>query len=136
VTRHTPEKLALHDILRPPDTETLAEAVATYRQMLTTYSREQMPLPWAMTQNNLGNTLVTLGTRKSDSTLMCEALASYTSSWEAVVENAAEYAAHVVHNAAMALQVLQRDGTQPTSQACLSQYHNVLERMKLLAPKP
>ena len=35
----------------------LAEAVAAYRAALTEYTRERVPLDWAMTQNNLGNAL-------------------------------------------------------------------------------
>jgi len=36
----------------------LAEAVATYRQVLLVYTREQFPQDWAITQNNLGLVLM------------------------------------------------------------------------------
>ena len=38
------------------------EAEAAYRLALEEYTREKTPVQWAMVQNNLGNTLVTLGT--------------------------------------------------------------------------
>ena len=47
--------------------EPLEEAVAAYREALTEYTRERVPLQWAMTQNNLGNALRTLGERRRTS---------------------------------------------------------------------
>ena len=41
----------------------LEEAVAAYRDALREYTCERVPLDWAMTQNNLGNALATLGER-------------------------------------------------------------------------
>jgi hypothetical protein len=35
----------------------LEEAVTAYREALQERTREQVPLDWAMTQNNLGNAL-------------------------------------------------------------------------------
>ena len=43
----------------------LEEAVAAYRAALTERTRERVPLQWAMTQNNLGAALMTLGERES-----------------------------------------------------------------------
>ena len=42
-------------------TARLEEAVAAYRAALEEYIRERVPLQWATTQVNLGNTLQTLG---------------------------------------------------------------------------
>ena len=50
---------------RETGTERLAQAVETYRAALEERTREQMPLDWAMTQNNLGNALRTLGRAES-----------------------------------------------------------------------
>jgi hypothetical protein len=43
----------------------LEAAVAAYRAALEEYTRERVPLGWAMTQNNLGNALQKLGERES-----------------------------------------------------------------------
>ena len=39
--------------------------MAAYTEALKEYTRERVPLDWAMTQNNLGTALVTLGKRES-----------------------------------------------------------------------
>ncbi len=39
--------------------------MAAHREALKEYSRERVPLQWAMTQNNLGNALQTLGERET-----------------------------------------------------------------------
>ena len=44
-------------------TERLEQAVEAYRAALEEYTRERVPLDWAMTQNNLGNALQALGKR-------------------------------------------------------------------------
>ena len=41
--------------------ERLKEAVAAYTEALKEYTRERVPLDWAMTQNNLGTAFATLG---------------------------------------------------------------------------
>ena len=43
------------------DSNALRESIQTYRDALKEYTRERVPLDWAMTQNNLGNALRTLG---------------------------------------------------------------------------
>ena len=48
---------------RESGTERLEQAVVAYRTALEEYTRERAPLDWAMTQNNLGNALQTLGER-------------------------------------------------------------------------
>jgi tetratricopeptide (TPR) repeat protein len=51
--------------------------VAAYRAALAEYTRERVPLDWAMTQNNLGNALSTLGARESGTARLEEAVAAY-----------------------------------------------------------
>ena len=46
-------------------TERLEQAVSAYVEALKEYTRERVPLDWAMTQNNLGNALRTLGEREA-----------------------------------------------------------------------
>ncbi len=48
---------------RESGTAKLEEAVAAYREALKERTRERAPLQWAMTQNNLGLTLLRLGER-------------------------------------------------------------------------
>jgi len=59
---------------RESGTKRLEEAVAAYRAALLEYTRERVPLDWAMTQNNLGTALQTLGERKEQPKLLGEAL--------------------------------------------------------------
>ena len=44
--------------------------------------RERVPLDWAMTQNNLGNALQTLGERESGTARLEEAVAAYRAALE------------------------------------------------------
>jgi tetratricopeptide (TPR) repeat protein len=62
---------------RESGTARLEEAVAVYRNALKEYTRERVPLHWAMTQNNLGNALSTLGERESGTARLEEAVAAY-----------------------------------------------------------
>jgi tetratricopeptide (TPR) repeat protein len=55
----------------------IAEAITAYREALTERTRERVPLDWAMTQNNLGNALSTLGERESGTARLEEAVAAY-----------------------------------------------------------
>ena len=56
--------------------------MAAYRAALEEYRREGVPLDWAMTQNNLGNALYTLGERESGTTRLEEAVAAYRAALE------------------------------------------------------
>ena len=51
--------------------------MAAYREALKEQTRERVPLDWAMTQNNLGNALWTLGERESGTARLEEAVAAY-----------------------------------------------------------
>ena len=55
----------------------LEEAVTAYREALKEYTRERVPLQWAMTQNNLGNALATLGERESGTARLEQAATAY-----------------------------------------------------------
>ena len=80
----TPDKLAA--IKRPfadaliiygeqrGDSNALIEAVAAFRDALKEYTRDRVPLGWAMTQNNLGGTLLSLGERESGNAHLDEAV--------------------------------------------------------------
>ena len=59
---------------RESGTARLEEAVTAYRAALEEWTRERVPLDWAMTQNNLGNALSTLGERESGTARLEEAV--------------------------------------------------------------
>jgi tetratricopeptide (TPR) repeat protein len=50
---------------REAGTARLQEAVDAYREALTEYRPERVPLDWAMTQHNLGAALRSLGERET-----------------------------------------------------------------------
>ena len=58
--------------------ERLEQSVAAYTEALKEYTRERVPLQWAMTQNNLGNALQTLGKRESGLGRLEQSVAAYT----------------------------------------------------------
>jgi hypothetical protein len=60
---------------RESGTARLEEAVAAFRAALEEWTRERVPLNWAMTQNNLGNALRTLGEREGGTARLGEAAA-------------------------------------------------------------
>ena len=51
--------------------------MAAYQEALKELTRSAAPLDWAMTQNNLGVALGTLGERESDSVRLKEAVAAF-----------------------------------------------------------
>jgi tetratricopeptide (TPR) repeat protein len=59
------------------DNGALLEAIAAYRAVLGLAPRERVPLDWAMTQNNLGTALRTLGQRESGTARLEEAVAAW-----------------------------------------------------------
>ena len=62
--------------------ERLEEAVAAYRAALEVRTRERVPLDWAMTQNNLGTALQTLGAREDGTQRLEEAVGAYRAALE------------------------------------------------------
>jgi tetratricopeptide (TPR) repeat protein len=59
------------------DNAALAEALTVGRGSLLLAPRSERPLDWAMTQNNLGNALATLGERESGTARLEEAIAAF-----------------------------------------------------------
>lgn len=53
------------------------EAIAAYRAALQEWTRDRVPLGWAMTQNNLGAALQTLGQREPGTARLEEAVTAY-----------------------------------------------------------
>jgi tetratricopeptide (TPR) repeat protein len=67
---------------RENSTTRLEQAVAAYQAALEEWTRERVPLQWAMTQNNLGTTLASLGKRESGTTRLEQAVAAYQAALE------------------------------------------------------
>ena len=58
------------------------EAVEAHGAALQELTRDRVPLEWAMTQNNLGLVLASLGGRERDTTLLEEAVAAFRGALE------------------------------------------------------
>ena len=56
--------------------------MTAYRAALEERTRDQVPLDWAMTQNNLGHALATLGARESGTARLDEAVTAYRAALE------------------------------------------------------
>jgi hypothetical protein len=56
--------------------------VAAFRAALEEWTRDRVPLNWAITQNDLGNALETLGERESGTARLEEAVAAYRAALE------------------------------------------------------
>jgi len=67
---------------RESGTARLEEAVDAYRAALEEWTRERVPLAWAMTQNNLGIALQLLGERESGSARLQEAVGAFRAALE------------------------------------------------------
>jgi hypothetical protein len=59
------------------DSDALAASIGLYRQVLVAWTRERVPLDWAMTQNNLGTALSALGEREAGTARLEEAVTAY-----------------------------------------------------------
>ena len=67
---------------RESGTERLDQAVDAYRAALEEYTREQVPLEWATTQNSLGIALLTLGERERGTERLEQAVNAYRAALE------------------------------------------------------
>ncbi len=64
------------------DNAALSSATEVCKRALADYPRERVPLDWAMTQNNLGSALATLGERESGTEKLEQAVAAYHAALE------------------------------------------------------
>ena len=83
---------------RDSGTARLEEAVAAYRAALAEYTRERVPLDWAMTQNNLGNALSSLGERTHDRAKLTEARTAVSVAFEVVMQAGQGHHRHYFEN--------------------------------------
>jgi len=68
--------------VRESSTPRLEQAITAYRAALEERTRERVPLDWAMTQNNLGIALQTLGARESGTARLEQAITAYRAALE------------------------------------------------------
>jgi tetratricopeptide (TPR) repeat protein len=64
------------------DNTALLQAIGICKSALSELARERVPLDWAITQNNLGNALATLGGRESGTAHLEQAVAAYHAALE------------------------------------------------------
>ena len=64
------------------DRKLCTKAVEAHQSALEEYTRERVPLAWALTQNNLGNALRILGEREGDTERLEEAAVAYRAALE------------------------------------------------------
>ena len=60
----------------------LKEAVVAFRAALEEFTRDRMPLEWAIMQNNLGNALRAFGEREEGTDRLEEAVSAYRATLE------------------------------------------------------
>jgi tetratricopeptide (TPR) repeat protein len=89
------------------DNPALVKAITAYKLALQQYTRDRVPLDWAMTQNNLGVALEKLGERESGMAHLTEAVAAYRAGLEERTRDRVPlYWAETQFNLGLALMVL------------------------------
>jgi tetratricopeptide (TPR) repeat protein len=107
----------------------LAFAEAAFRAALEERPRKWVPLDWAMTQNNLGNALQTLGKRESGTARLEEAVAAYRAALEEYTRERVPLRwAMTQNNLGNALQTLgKRESGTARLEEAVTAYHAALE---------
>jgi len=109
----------------------LEEAVAACRAALTELTRERVPLDWAKVQINLGAALRSLGERKKDAALLCEALEKQLMAWEVSVMDSPPIATSAANNAKSTLTILKNTFALSTYETCVAKHVEGLKRIGL-----
>jgi tetratricopeptide (TPR) repeat protein len=111
------------------DNAVLKQATDVYREVLNECTRDQMPQRWALTQNNLGAALATLGKRERGTTRLEEALvACYEALKEWTRERVPLQWAMAQNNLGNALSTLGgREGGTVRLEEALATYREVLK---------
>jgi tetratricopeptide (TPR) repeat protein len=107
----------------------LQDAVAAYRAALEVWTRERIPLQWAMAQNNLGNALGTLGARENGTERLLQAVDAFHAALEVRTRERVPLDwAMTQNNLGNALRTLgaREDGTERLLQA-VDAFHAALE---------
>jgi hypothetical protein len=110
----------------------LEEAVAAHHAALTERTHDRVLLDWATMQSNLGNALRTLGNRKKDATLICDALGKQIMAWEIFVIGSPYDGTRTAKNAKSTIATLENAFDTPTYEACKAQHQEALKRLGLL----
>ena len=110
-----------------PERGSFERAIAAYREALMEATRERVPLEWAMTQNNLGNALATLGHR-GDNTALKNAIPAYREALKEVTRDRLPLAwAKTQNNLGAALATLGTRGDDEALRQAIHAYHEALK---------
>jgi tetratricopeptide (TPR) repeat protein len=100
--------------LREGGTDRLEGAVVAYRAALEEWTRDRVPLDWAMTQMNLGNALATLGEEEPGTGRLEEAVAAYHAALEEWTRDRVPLDWAIAHyNLALTLETLAERNGEP-----------------------
>jgi tetratricopeptide (TPR) repeat protein len=107
----------------------LEEAIAAYRAALKERTRERVPLDWAQTQNNLGNTFAMLGQREGGTARLEEAVAAYQVALEELMRERVplDWAVTTGSQGRSLMLLAERGGDLSTAEQALSQITAALE---------
>ena len=99
---------------RQDDLALLEASVTACRNALEEYTRERVPLEWALVQNNLGNALLELGERENSTARLNHAIIAYSNALkEYTRERAPLQWATTQTNLGISLQSLGERGAAP-----------------------
>jgi hypothetical protein len=119
------------------DNQALEASVAAFRRLLTALPRKQNPQGWAMTKNNLGTALLTLGERESGTARLEEAVKIFYAALKKCPQDRAPLAwAKIQDNLGNALSILgEREGDTTRLKDAVAAYRAALqERTRFRAP--
>jgi tetratricopeptide (TPR) repeat protein len=119
------------------DNDALRAAIKRCNRLISLNPRERVPLNWAMTQNNLGTVLSTLGGRQSGAARLEEAVSAYRAALlESTRERVPLHWAATQNNLGNALSILgkRESGTGRLEEAVTAYRAALLERTRERAP--
>jgi hypothetical protein len=114
---------------REAGTTRLEEAVKAYHAALTEWTRERVPLYWAKVQTNLGAALATLGIRKKDATLLCEAVEKQLMALEVSAIGDSDGATIAANNAKRMITALKNGFALSIYETCVAKHLEALRRI-------
>jgi tetratricopeptide (TPR) repeat protein len=106
----------------------LEDGIDVWKSLVVELPRDRVPLEWAMTQNNLGNALWTLGEREAGTTRLEEAVEAYRNALlEYARDRVALQWATIQNNLGNALRTLgEREKGTARLEEAVAAYHNAL----------
>ncbi len=112
---------------RESGTTQLELAVGAYKETLTEWTRERVPLMWAATQNNMGTATRTIGVRSMNSRTICEALGWHLAAHEVYIEANHYNASFTSTEIKEDLRVLRENFASNECQKCIENHRDKLQ---------